>query len=283
MTSIKYFLTGLLCIPFLIFSQEKEKKQLNNPNSIGSLEYLYKIPAEKTIYKTAFLYFNDSITNFVYNKIGIKSSRKTGIDSDGNSINISFSVSDELGSIFHRNFKSKEIRVRTAKTGKLFDAYFYDDNWVEIDWQIKSRTKKIGKFTAQKAVGEFRGRSYTAWFTEEIPLPYGPWKLYGLPGLILEAEDSEKMFQVKFVSIKYPCENCDVDVSKPTAKEEKTLKEYIEFRDNYNDYVFRKMKSRLPREMANNFRKGPKKNNGRKYRDEKVFEWETDTINEKKN
>jgi hypothetical protein len=43
------------------------------------------------------------------------------------------------------------------------------------------------------------------------------------------------------------------------------------------------MKSRLPREMANNFRKGPKKNNGRKYRDEKVFEWETDTINEKKN
>lgn len=275
----KYLIIGLFSIPYFLFSQENQK---NSSSDVGSVEYVFKIPAEKKIYKTAILEFNDSISNFIYNKIGMKSSRKTGIDSDESSINVSFSVSDEKGAIVHRNFKSKEIRVRNATIKKLFVSYFYDDNWMEIDWKIKKKTKKIGEFTAQKAIGEFRGRTYITWFTEEIPLPYGPWKLFGLPGLILEAEDSEKMFQIKFVSVKYPCKNCDVDVSKPTAKEEKTLKEYVEFRDNYNDYVFRKMKSRLPREMASKLRKGTRKNNGRKYRDEKVFEWETERVNDKK-
>lgn len=274
MKSINYFLLGFVCIPFFLFSQEKEKKHINSSSNIGSVEYIYKIPAENTIYKTAYLYFNDSISSFVYNKIGMESSRKTEINSDGNSINVSFSVSDEIGAIVYRSFNSKEIRVRIATIKKLFDSYFYDDNWVEIDWEIKKNTKKIGNFTAQKAIGKYRGRTYTAWFTEEIPLPFGPWKLFGLPGLILEAEDDENMFQIKFEAINYPCENCDFDVSKPTAREEKSLKEYVEFQDNYQDYVFKKMQSRLPRHMANSMRQGTKSKNGRKYRDEKIFEWE---------
>lgn len=164
--------------------------------------------------------------------------------------------------------------MRTASIKKLFNSYFYDDVWLNIDWKIQDDTTSIGDFKCKKAIGDFRGRTYTAWFTEEIPLPYGPWKLFGLPGLILEAKDSENRFEIKFQAIKYPCENCELDVSKPTADEVKTLKEYVDFRDNYQDYVFRKMQSRLPMNLANSITQGSKSNNGRKYRDEKVFEWE---------
>lgn len=76
-----------------------------------------------------------------------------------------------------------------------------------IDWKLEKETKKIGNFTAHKAVGKFRGRKYTAWYTTEIPLPYGPWKLQGLPGLILEAHDELKEMYLYFKSLEYPTNN----------------------------------------------------------------------------
>lgn len=107
MKSITYFILGFVCIPFLLLSQEKERKQMSNSNCIGCVEYIYKIPAENIIYKTAYLYFNDSISSFIYNKIGLEGSRNTEVNSDGNSLNVSFNVSDDKGAIVYRNFNSK--------------------------------------------------------------------------------------------------------------------------------------------------------------------------------
>lgn len=73
-----------------------------------------------------------------------------------------------------------------------------------IDWVINNETKKIGKFNCKKATASFRGRNYIAWFTTEIPVPFGPWKLNGLPGLILEAYDTHKFVYWYFKSVEYP-------------------------------------------------------------------------------
>jgi len=73
-----------------------------------------------------------------------------------------------------------------------------------IKWSLENETKKIGDFNCKKAVGDFRGRQYTAWYTVEIPVPYGPWKLLGLPGLILEVYDTNKELYIYFKNIEYP-------------------------------------------------------------------------------
>lgn len=57
-------------------------------------------------------------------------------------------------------------------------------------WKLLPDTATILTYHCRKAACHFKGRTYTAWYTEEIPLPEGPWKLFGLPGLILKAEDS---------------------------------------------------------------------------------------------
>lgn len=240
----------------------------------GSVNYDYTVPAERLIINESTLYFNDSISKFVFNKFDKKKISNSKVNSDGNPINLSFSSTDNQGSSIFRNFTNEIIIVRGAKTDKLFESYLYEDTWLKINWEIKEDIIKIGNFNCKKAIGDFRGRTYIAWFTEEIPLPYGPWKLYGLPGLILQAEDTEKMFKATFKSMSYPTECENSDLEKPSAVEVKTLKEYVEFRDNIHDYVFKKMQSRLPRHLANSMQQGPKPTFGRKYRDEKIFEWE---------
>lgn len=74
----------------------------------------------------------------------------------------------------------------------------------KINWKLESETKTFGGLTCHKATGVFRGKTYTAWYTKKIPLPYGPWKLQGLPGLILEAYDEKKEMYLYFKSVEYP-------------------------------------------------------------------------------
>ncbi|NJM80474.1 MAG: GLPGLI family protein [Flavobacterium sp.] len=70
-----------------------------------------------------------------------------------------------------------------------------------INWKFEKETKKIGKYTCNKAIATFRGRDYTIWYTTALPIPYGPWKFNGLPGLVLEAYDSD--YKIYFYFKKY--------------------------------------------------------------------------------
>ena len=57
------------------------------------------------------------------------------------------------------------------------------------DWKIFSDKQKIGEWNTQKAETDFGGRHWIAWFSTEIPFQDGPYKFYGLPGLIVKVED----------------------------------------------------------------------------------------------
>ncbi len=69
----------------------------------------------------------------------------------------------------------------------------YDDP-VKFTWNIQPEKQKIGEYNTQKATTEYGGRKWTAWFSSDIPFQDGPYKFYGLPGLIVKIEDDEKNY-----------------------------------------------------------------------------------------
>lgn len=87
-------------------------------------------------------------------------------------------------------------------TYKKVDLNYYKYNFTKkINWKILSATKNILGFRVQKAITYYGGRKWIAWFTQEIPLQFGPYVFYGLPGLILEINDDGDNFNFKLVKI----------------------------------------------------------------------------------
>lgn len=242
-------------------------------NRSGLIIYDIKYPNENVSAKSVEtrLFFNDTLSIGVSYSTKFYSQNKIGINQENEGLGMTFKYGDNKGEMIYRNFNKEKIILRFPKSAAL-DEYTVNDTWIKIPWEIKEEVRKIGSFNCKKATGEFRGRFYTVWFTEEIPLPYGPFKLYGLPGLILQAEDSEKMFSVNMKSIEYPT-NQDFEITEPVEKERKTLKEHVYAQDHIEDILLEKLNSKMPRGVS--FSKNPtKKDTKRVYKIEKLFEWE---------
>jgi len=56
-------------------------------------------------------------------------------------------------------------------------------------------------YPCQKAKCNFRGRQWTVWFASDIPVSDGPWKLGGLPGLIMEAYDQGIQYHFMIIGL----------------------------------------------------------------------------------
>ena len=80
----------------------------------------------------------------------------------------------------------------TVTDGLILQDYRYVDSLHTQTWTMGDSTREVLGYTCQQATADFRGRHWTVWFATDIPVSDGPWKLGGLPGLILEAYDEDQ-------------------------------------------------------------------------------------------
>ena len=84
------------------------------------------------------------------------------------------------------NLSVGKVSVYTSVFGSK---YVIEEETPTMDWDIyEDSVQTIIGYECHKAVTEFRGREWTVWYADGIPLSLGPWKLNGLPGIILQAE-----------------------------------------------------------------------------------------------
>ena len=64
----------------------------------------------------------------------------------------------------------------------------------EIAWALSEDTVTVSGYLCQQATATYRGMEWRVCYTEEIPSSAGPWRLRGLPGLIVKAESGAHTF-----------------------------------------------------------------------------------------
>jgi GLPGLI family protein len=116
------------------------------------------------------------------------------IESEDENGNRFISIPNKHKQMIFTNSINKKI-----KELKIFKGIFLVvDTLIIPKWDIKDETSIIGGLKCQKATTFFKGREYVVWFTTEITTFFGPWKLNGLPGLIVLANDkrNEVYFEI---------------------------------------------------------------------------------------
>lgn len=107
----------------------------------------------------------------------------------GGTGNISISRRDNQGQVGYKVTKSYPDFKTYLFTRISMDQYKVKED-KKPEWKILPEKQKIGEYNAQKATTSYGGREWIAWFTTDIPFQDGPYKFYGLPGLIVKLEDT---------------------------------------------------------------------------------------------
>lgn len=146
-------------------------------------------------------------------------------------------IGDSIGYVVTKFFKKDSVYTRSS-TGGLFK----EKNELE-DFVIIEEFKTILNFKCQKAVTKIYDREFLVWFTYDIPVSDGPWKLYGLPGLILEVHSKDNYHNFYATSIKKINNTSfiyELVPYKMLANREKDYKQIYEFTER--SFKYRKSK-----------------------------------------
>ncbi|MFL9833050.1 GLPGLI family protein [Chryseobacterium terrae] len=102
--------------------------------------------------------------------------------------NISINRRDKPGMVSYKVTKDYPDFKTYLFTKISTDSYKIEED-KKPEWKILPDKQKIGEYNAQKATTKYGGREWTAWFSTDLPFQDGPYKFYGLPGLIVKIED----------------------------------------------------------------------------------------------
>lgn len=92
---------------------------------------------------------------------------------------------------------------RLTHTEKICQDWFrYEEDMPSMEWGLTDSVTNLLGYECLGARCKFRGREWTVFYTEDIPLSDGPWKFHGLPGLIMKASDDYGHYTFECIGIK---------------------------------------------------------------------------------
>lgn len=202
-------------------------------------EIFYNTDLPNTQY--ANLFINESKDQSIYVKLNKSKENRKVYKEDDNSISVKYN--SKKGSSNYMNFKNDTLISTESVFG---EDYSIKEKIPKLQWELVDETKSKDAIILSKAVCEFRGRKYIAWYSLEFPLKYGPWKLQGLPGLVFEVYDETRRYNWYLKKITYETFNSSIFTLDLDQVKEIDIKEYSKIKYN-NESADEKLLTKMPR------------------------------------
>lgn len=153
---------------------------------------------------------------------------RKSVDANNIAIPTSTSARGSISMDFYRNYPTGKS---TYLDKVIREKFRITEPLEQPQWDIiADSTKQILNYDCQMARCKFKGRTWTAWFTTDIPLDNGPWKLCGLPGLILRAYDAKQQYIFDCVGMKQAGEAENITYDPKFDKyATATMKEFVDY------------------------------------------------------
>ena len=171
-------------IQFIVQYEMAFIQDISNPDQVSEETMILKVGERTSVFYSYTKYVTDSLMREQAARSGgmfMRQERGMGGSSNQGQINYQIYKNHPAGKVTTLD-RVGPSQFRVEETNEC------------PEWEIASDTTTILSYLCYQATCHFKGRDYTVWFTPEIPRSEGPWKLCGLPGLILHAEDSQHHF-----------------------------------------------------------------------------------------
>lgn len=173
-----------------------------------------------------------------------KDEKALSLDEKNNNISFSKQYYDDEGQKYFIDSKKKEIIFRDFVYDGEDKSVIVTEKLPDYEWDFKSEVKQIGKYECYLAELSFRGRDFLVWFNPKINIPFGPWKFYGLPGLIVYIQSKDKNIEISLNEIVF---HKSSNINVPTNGENISFEQYVNYKEKEVYQFIKKLKSKLPR------------------------------------
>lgn len=112
--------------------------------------------------------------------------------------------------------------------------YQYSQPLPQIGWNLEEGDSTILGVNCSKATCEFGGRKWTAWYSADYPIFYGPYLFDGLPGLIFLLEEDKGNFKFTMNGLVNDAQGKEVYLRKPSKLLKTTREKALEAFRNEN-------------------------------------------------
>ena len=121
------------------------------------------------------------------------------------------------------DYPEGQVTVRDAIPPSIYET---QEKRKPIKWTLNDNTLTVAGYLCKTAVCQLHGRKWTVRYAEDIPTTAGPWKLCGLPGLIVEAVSDDGIHRFTLTDLQHATAPIFYETNAITVKtsEEKLIK-----------------------------------------------------------